>query len=499
MREKLVLERAREEGWALAFNDVRLRPAHSEIMPDEVNLETMFSRNVGLKIPIVSAAMDTVTESRLAIQLAKLGGLGVIHRGLTIEKQASEVAKVKHSLHGLIENPICAKADDTVLSLLNSRNEKGYSFHSFPVIDDDGKLVGIVTQTDVLFCRDYNQKLGEIMTSNLFTASKGITMDDAYEVMMKNRVKVLPLVDENGKISGMYAAVDLRRIMDGSAVNYNLDDKGQLRVGAAVGVGNEALKRVKRLYEKGIDVIVIDTAHGDSKGVIDTLKRIKNRYPKLDVVVGDVSIGDSAKRLADEGADGIKIGQGPGSICTTRIIAGVGRPQLAAVYDCARVLEGYNIPLCADGGITYSGDITIAIAAGADSVMIGSLLAGTDETPVEIVLAQGRQWKSYRGMGSLGAMKQHKSSRQRYLQEGRREKDLIPEGVEGLAPYRGKLEGVIKYLVGGLKQGMGYIGVKDISELRENTEFDRVTNAGINESHPHDVNITEEAPNYRGR
>ena len=495
MKDKLVLERAREEGLALTFDDVRLRTDYTDVMPDEVSIESKFSRNVGLKIPIVSAAMDTVTEYGLAIELAKLGGIGVIHRNLSVKDQAFHVEKVKYHLNGLIEKPICFYEDEDVFSILAKREEKGYTFHSFPVLNREKKLVGIITGNDFEFCGDSSLKAKDIMSTELLSAHEGTTIDEAYNLMREVKKKILPLVTEKGKIVGMYVFSDVKRIKTRSAQTYNLDSKGQLRVAAAVGIGEEALERVNKLSEK-VDVIVIDTAHGDSKSVIATLREIKKNY-SLDVVVGNVSIGESARRLVEAGADGIKVGQGPGSICTTRVIAGIGRPQVSAVYDCAKASDGEDISFCADGGIRSSGDISIAIAAGAHSVMIGNMLAGTEEAPGNIVFVEGRQWKSYRGMGSIGVMETSKSSRERYLQQQTGKNQLIAEGIEGLVPYKGKLEDVIFQYVGGLRRGMGYVGAASIEELREEGDFDRITAAGFSESHPHDIKITQDSPNYR--
>ncbi|MBS3080526.1 IMP dehydrogenase [Candidatus Pacearchaeota archaeon] len=497
MRDKIVLEKARNEGLALTFDDVRLRSNYAEDMPDEVDVGSKFSRNVRLKIPIVSAAMDNVTEYGLAIELAKLGGIGVIHRkNISIKDQVSHVEKVKYHLNGLIEKPIWVYEDESVFSILSRREEKGYTFHSFPVLNREGKLVGIITGNDFEFCRNSSLKAKDIMTTELLLAPMGTTIDEAYDKMCKAKKKILPLVKNNGEIVGMYVFSDVKRIKTRSAETYNVDSKGQLRVAAAVGTGEEAFERVARLSEKNVDVIVIDTAHGDSKYVIDTLKEIKRNY-SLDVVVGNVSIGESAKRLVNAGADGIKVGQGPGSICTTRVIAGIGRPQVSAVYDCAKAIEESDIPICADGGLRNSGDITIAIAAGAHSVMMGSMLAGTEEAPGNIIFVEGRQWKSYRGMGSLGAMEISGSSRERYLQQQTEKNQLIPEGVEGLAPYKGRLADVIFQYIGGLRRGMGYVGAASIEELRNKGDFDRITTAGFSESHPHDIKIIKESPNYR--
>jgi len=498
MRDKLVLQRAREEGLALTFDDVRLKTGYAEVMPNNVNLESKFSRNVGLKVPVVSAAMDTVTEYKLAIELAKLGGMGVIHRSLSIEDQASQVARVKHHLNGLIEKPICIYQDEKVSSVLLRRESKDYTFHSFPVLDRDDKLVGIVTGNDFEFCVNDSLSIGDIMSTQLLTVPEETSIDDAFRLMCKGKKKILPLVNNDGKLVGMYAFKDVKRIKTGSAETYNVDTRGQLRVGAAVGVGEDALERVSRLSDRNVDVVVIDTAHGDSKDVIDTLKKIKKDY-SLDVVVGNVSVGASAERLAGAGADGIKVGQGPGSICTTRVIAGTGRPQISAVYECTKSIEKYgrDIPICADGGLRNSGDITLAIAAGAHTVMMGSMLAGTEEAPGKIVFVEGLQWKDYRGMGSIGAMEKSSGARERYLQKRSGKNQLIPEGVEGLVLYKGRLADVLFQYIGGLRSGMGYVGAASIEELREKGEFDRITLAGFSESHPHDVKIIKDSPNYR--
>jgi IMP dehydrogenase len=501
MREKQVFESARKECFALTFDDVRLRTGYSKVMPAAVSLKTKFSRNVPIEIPVASAAMDTVTESRLAIELAKLGGIGVIHRSLTPDEQARHVARVKNHLNGRINSPIWVYEEETIESILKKREEKGYGFHSFPVISrTGGALVGILTATDFDFCDDISKKAREVMTKAPRAAPSRTTMKEAYEIMRETRIRSLPLVDEQGTLVGMYVFTDVKRILTRNAITYNLDNKERLRVAAAIGTGREALERLERLVAENVDVVVIDTAHADSEPVYETLKAIKKSHPDLDVVVGNISIGDSAKRLADAGADGIKIGQGPGSICTTRIVAGVGRPQLSAVYDCARALESYGIPVCADGGLKNSGDIPIALAAGAHSVMMGSMLAGTEESPGQTVFVKGRQWKRYRGMGSLSAMEESKGSRERYLQEESVKDKLVPEGIEGLTPYKGRLEIVMHQYIGGLRKGMGYVGAASIEELREKGDFDRITNAGLAESHPHDIIITEDAPNYeRGR
>ncbi|MFA5763550.1 MAG: IMP dehydrogenase [archaeon] len=499
MFEKVLLENASKEGLALTFNDVRLKTGYSQIMPDNVDTQTFFSKNVSLKVPIVSAAMDTVTESKMAIAIAKLGGIGIIHKNMTIEEQASQVAKVKHHLNGLIEKPICVYEDEIISSVLQKIQEK-YSFTSFPVLSHEEKLVGIVTGNDFDFCKDENLLIKDIMTptSNLLTMPKGTTLKKAYEAMISQKKKVIPLVNSENKLEGLYIFSDVQRIVKGSFEKYNTDKKESLVVGAAIGTGPDAIMRATKLVREQVDVLVIDTAHGDSLPVYETIKEIKKMFPNVDVVVGNISVGDSAKRLIEAGVDGIKVGQGPGSICTTRIIAGIGRPQVSAIYDCAKIAQEHNVPICADGGLTNSGDITIAIAAGASCVMLGSMLAGTEETPGETIFLDGQPRKIYRGMGSLGAMEKNKGSRERYGQKDTGKAELVPEGIEGIVLSKGKLKDVIVQYIGGLKRGMGYVGAATIEELQEKGQFDRLTNAGMVESHPHDIKITKDSPNYKG-
>ena len=481
-----------EDELALTFDDVRLRTGFSEVMPDAVDITTFFSRNVPLQIPFVSAAMDTVTEHQMAIAMAKAGGLGIIHRNLTPEMQAKEVARVKYHLNGKITEPICVNETITISELLQLKEQKGYTFHTFPVLNQKRQLVGVLTETYFDCCIDPSRLAREVMSTNLVTSHPRTTVQAAYDRMIQERKKVLPLVNKQGHLTGLYIFSDVRRIVTESSAHYNVDDNGQLRVGAAIGVND--FERVEKLLDKRVDVVVIDTAHADTKPVIDTLKQLKKRYTSLDVVVGNISEKESARRLLDAGADGIKIGQGPGSICTTRIVAGVGTPQVTAVYWCARVADEYKVPVCADGGLRNSGDIPIAIGAGAHSLMMGNMFAGTNEAPGEIVFLEGKQWKGYRGMGSEGAMQQHAASRERY----RTGKSLlVPEGVEGLTPYKGPLATVISTNIGGLRIGMGYVGAATIEELRAKGNFQRITNAGINESHPHDVRIVKDAPNYK--
>lgn len=489
-------EKMGAQGLALTYDDVRLKTGYSTVPPSHVNLKSMFSRRVGLNIPIASAAMDTVTDGAMAIAIAKQGGIGVIHRNLSPKEQATQVKRSKYHLNGLIEKPTTVRESDTLESVLHRRNEKKYSFHSFPVLGSDGRLVGLLTRNDFDFCSDSSLPVSRVMTTELVTAPSGTTLNEAYDIMSRQKKKILPLVDTDHRLAGMYVFSDVARIRRGSSSIYNLDEAGHLRVAAAIGVDDDAFERIE-LLGRHVDVVVIDTAHGDSEPVFRTLRAIKKMNPLFDVVVGNVSEGESAKRLVLAGADGIKVGQGPGAICTTRIVAGIGAPQVTAVYNCAKAIEGSGVPICADGGIRYSGDIPIAIGAGAHSVMLGSVLAGTKEAPGDSIMREGVPVKVYRGMGSLAAMETHRASRERY---GQTEKDggkLVPEGVETVVPFRGNVEDVLYQYVGGLRAGMGYVGAADIEELREKADFRRILEAGIRESHPHDVTMTSDAPNYR--
>lgn len=481
---------------AVTYGEVRLKTGYSETMPSRVSLETRFSRRVPLKIPIVSAAMDTVTESRLAIALAKLGGLGVIHKNLDPEAQREEVRRVKFHLSGLIAKPITVRDDMTMARIQAMREEKGFSFHSFPVIDAQERLVGIITENDFDFCTDFTQKSSHVMTRELVTAPPDTSIDAAWRIMLEAKKKVLPLMNPDGSLAGMYLFTDLKRIKSSADMN-NIDSEGRLRVGAAVGVGEEAFHRVALLVGWA-DVIVIDTAHGDHRDVLGTLKRIKDAHD-IDVVVGNISQGGSAKRLADAGADGIKVGQGPGSICTTRIVAGVGCPQVTATYYAAKETADMDVPICADGGIEYSGDIPIAIAAGADCVMMGRILAGTTEAPGEPDFSFNPPRKYYRGMGSRSAMESSRGSRERYLQEDVSPGKLVPEGVPSLIPFLGPLKTVVEKYLGGLRAGMGYVGAATIQELREKGDFDRISGEGLRESHPHGVEVLPESSDPRRR
>lgn len=475
----------------LTFDDVVLVPAKSEVLPSEVDTQTRVSRNIAINIPIVSAAMDTVTEARLAIALAREGGLGVIHRVLSPADQAVEVDKVKKSESGMIIDPITISPDQTIRDAHQLMSK--YRISGIPVTKQ-GKLVGILTNRDLRFESRMDLKVSQVMTrEKLVTAPEGTSLEKAREILHECRIEKLPVVNKRFELKGLITIKDIeKRIKYPHACK---DRHGRLRVGAAVGVGGDADQRVALLAKAGVDVVVVDTAHGHARSVLDTVKFIKQKYPSMEVVAGNVGTAAAAKDLAKAGADAVKVGVGPGSICTTRVVSGAGMPQLTAITDCASALTGSGIPIIADGGIKYSGDITKALAAGASSVMVGGLLAGTEESPGETVLFQGRTYKVYRGMGSLGAME--KGGKDRYSQVGRPESKLVPEGIEGRVPYKGTLAGVVYQLVGGVKSGMGYCGCRTIPELQKNATFIRQTLAGLREGHVHDVIITKEAPNYR--
>lgn len=475
---------------ALTFEDVLLVPQYSEILPKEVDISTKFSKNISLNIPLVSAAMDTVTEHRAAIMMARLGGIGVIHKNMDVESQVKEVKRVKKSESGVIIDPVSINPEATIFQALEIMKE--YRISGVPVVDESNKLIGILTNRDLRFETNFNKKISDVMTKiPLITAPKGCTLDDAKKIFSTNKVEKLPIVDENGKLEGLITIKDLKKRQE--YPNSNKDAFGRLRVAAAIGVGH--IERAIELCKVGVDALVIDSAHGHSKGIIDTLKELKTKINGVDIIVGNVANPNSIKDLADAGADGIKVGIGPGSICTTRIVAGVGVPQVSAIADCASQAKKFGIPIIADGGIKYSGDIAKAIAAGASSVMVGSLLAGCDESPGELITFQGRQYKSYRGMGSLGAMS--RGSSDRYFQEGTAQEKLVPEGIEGRVPYAGSLKNVIHQLIGGLRSSMGYCGSQNIEIFQDKAEFVEITSAGLRESHAHDVIITQEAPNYR--
>ncbi len=478
----------------LTFDDVLLIPAYSEVLPREVKLITKFSRNIQLNIPLVSAAMDTVTEAQLAIAIAREGGIGVIHKNMSIEAQAKQVHSVKRAENGMIYDPVTIKRGSTVKDALDLMSE--YHIGGIPVVDDERRLVGIVTNRDLRFEKNLRRTIDEVMTSkNLVTTNQSTDLQQAADILQNHKIEKLPVVDKNGKLIGLVTYKDITKAKDKP---FACKDKlGRLRVAAGVGVTADSMERVAALVDAGVDAIVIDTAHGHSKGVVSVLKQVKVAYPQIDVVVGNIATGEAARYLVDAGADGVKVGIGPGSICTTRVIAGVGVPQLSAVYDVAKALEGTGIPLIADGGIRYSGDIVKALAAGGYSVMLGGLLAGVEESPGETIIYNGRKFKSYRGMGSLEAME--KGSKDRYFQAGETDvKKLVPEGIAARVPYKGSLYEVIYQMVGGLRAGMGYCGAADIEALHQ-AKFTRITNAGVAESHPHDVTITSESPNYSSR
>lgn len=485
-------------GLALTYDDVRLKTGHAAVMPSEVKLTTRFSRNVPLNIPIVSSPMDTVTESRMAIAMAKAGGLGVIHRNLNPKSQANEVGKVKSYLNGLVAKPICVFGDETINMIENRRRQEGWNFHSFPVLDRDGKLIGLLTKNDFDLCDDTQLTASAVMTKGLITAKQGTDLETAYEIMRVQKKKVLPLLDSDGRICGMYVFSDVKRIRAGTFDGYNTDPGGHLRVAAAVGVGEAEVERAAFLAAAGVDALVIDTAHGDTAPVFQTFKLLREKFAGLDIVVGNISEGKSAARLLELGVDGIRVGQGPGSICTTRIVAGIGCPQVTAIYNCAFALDGSVIPICADGGIRFSGDITVAIGSGAHNVMLGRLLAGTDEAPGDLLMIRGAPHKTYRGMGSIGAMADNEAARQRYQQGDVGKDRLVPEGIEGAVPYQGPVANLLHQYVEGLRRGMGYTGSASIEELRKKGDFYRYSPAGMAESHPHDVTQIKDAPNYPG-
>ncbi|WP_456455396.1 IMP dehydrogenase [Thermovibrio sp.] len=476
---------------ALTFDDVLLVPNYSEVLPTQVDVKTKLTKKITLNIPIMSAAMDTVTEAELAIAIAREGGIGIIHKNMSIEEQAEEVDRVKRSESGMIVKPVVVKPEQTIREA--EELMKKYRISGLPVVNDEGKLVGIITNRDIRFVKDFSKRIEEVMTKeNLRTVPVGTTLEEAKEILQKYKIEKLPVVDDKGYLKGLITIKDIEK--KEKYPNACKDELGRLMVGAAVGVGEEALRRAEALIEAGVDLIVIDTAHGHTKGVISMVEKLKGLYPEVDVVAGNVATPEGTEALIKAGADAVKVGIGPGSICTTRIVAGVGVPQLTAVAQCAEVADKYDISIIADGGIKFSGDIAKAIGAGARVVMIGSLFAGTKESPGELVLYQGRSYKVYRGMGSLGAMK--KGSKDRYFQSEVEEKKLVPEGIEGMVPYRGPLADTIHQLVGGLRAGMGYCGAANIEEMRKKARFVKITSAGLKESHVHDVIITKEAPNY---
>lgn len=472
----------------LTFDDVLLIPAHSDVLPRDVDVRTHLTQNVTLNIPVMSAGMDTVTEAEMAIAMAREGGIGVIHKNMSIDEQAREVKLVKRSEHGIIVDPIYLAPDNT----LSDADELMNKYHISGVpITESGKLVGIITNRDMRFETDLSRPISDIMTSKgLITAPEHTTMEEAKRILQAHRIEKLPLVDDNGHLKGLITIRDIEKMR--KFPNSNKDSDGRLKVAAAIGVTSDVEDRVEALLDAKADVLVIDTAHGHSEGVLQTIRRLRKAFPHLELIAGNVATYDATKALIEAGVSAVKVGIGPGSICTTRVIAGIGVPQITAIYDCAKAAEGTGIPIIADGGIQYSGDIAKALGAGASCVMLGNLLAGTEEAPGEMIIYQGKNYKSYRGMGSLGAMQA--GSKDRYFQQNA--KKLVPEGIEGRIPYKGHVSDVLFQLIGGLRASMGYCGAKDIKAMNEDTQFIQITGAGLRESHPHDVSITKEAPNY---
>ncbi|GGC92043.1 inosine-5'-monophosphate dehydrogenase [Flavobacterium lutivivi] len=479
-------------GEGLTYDDVLLIPSYSEVLPREVNIQSKFTKNITLNVPVVSAAMDTVTESSMAIAMAQEGGIGVLHKNMTIEQQAAKVRKVKRAESGMIIDPVTLPLSATVGDAKNAMKE--FSIGGIPVVDENGILKGIVTNRDLRFEKQNSRSILEVMTSqNLVTAAEGTTLQEAEGILQENKIEKLPVVDANFKLVGLITFRDITKLTQKPIANK--DKFGRLRVAAAIGVTGDAIDRATALVNAGVDAIIIDTAHGHTQGVVSVLKEVKAKFPNLDVVVGNIATANAAKFLVENGADAVKVGIGPGSICTTRVVAGVGFPQFSAVLEVAEALKGTGIPVIADGGIRYTGDIPKAIAAGASSVMLGSLLAGTKESPGETIIFEGRKFKSYRGMGSVEAMQE--GSKDRYFQDVEDDiKKLVPEGIVGRVPYKGELNESMQQFIGGLRAGMGYCGAKDIQVLQETAQFVKITNSGIKESHPHNVTITKEAPNY---
>lgn len=479
-------------GEGLTYDDVLLVPAYSEILPREVNIQTKFTRNISINVPIVSAAMDTVTESRMAIAMAREGGIGVLHKNMTIEDQALKVRKVKRAESGMIIDPVTLPVTAKVKDAKDHMRE--HSIGGIPIVDDEGKILGIVTNRDLRFEKNNSRPISEVMTSqNLVTVAEGTSLEEAEGILQENKIEKLPVVNSDNKLVGLITFRDITKLTQKPIANK--DSYGRLRVAAAIGVTGDAVDRAEALVKAGVDAVVIDTAHGHTQGVVRVLKEVKKKFPDLEVIVGNIATAEAARYLVEAGADAVKVGIGPGSICTTRVVAGVGFPQFSAVLEVAAAIKGSGVPVIADGGIRYTGDIPKAIAAGADTVMLGSLLAGTKESPGETIIYEGRKFKSYRGMGSVEAMRQ--GSKDRYFQDVEDDiKKLVPEGIVGRVPYKGDLFESIHQFVGGLRAGMGYCGARDIKTLQENGRFVKITSSGIHESHPHDVTITKESPNY---
>ena len=482
----------------LTYDDVTLVTQYADFLPDEASLETKLTSRTKMKIPFMSAAMDTVTESPMAIAMALAGGIGCIHKNLEEDDQAKEVAKVKNYLNGLIANPICFHENDDISFLRAEKRRMGLKFNGFPVLDADDRLVGMITTSDMRFAPMEARKLKDVMQPAPITAKPGTSLKKAYDLMRAAKIGKLPLIDKSGKVVGLYSFTDVQRLVENQNPTYNCDDKFRLRVAASVSGGKGDLSRMETLAAAGVYVVVVDSAHGHSRGIMEMTKYIVKHFPKVDVIAGNIATGEAAVALAKCGAHAVKVGIGPGSICTTRVVCGVGIPQLTAVYSAAKALRGSGVAVIADGGIKLSGDVPKALAAGADSVMLGSVLAGTEESPGEKIYSNGRQYVVYRGMGSMAALKNGKGSRARYFQDNENEDDLVPQGIEGMVPYSGHVKSIMTQFCGGLKASLGYCGARTIAQLQEKGKFYRVTANGLREARPHDITITKEAPNYRG-
>lgn len=480
----------------LTYDDVTLVTQYADFLPDDASLETRLTARIKMNTPFISAAMDTVTEAPMAIAMALEGGIGVIHKNLEDFEQAEQVAKVKNHLNGLIANPVCFHEDDDISFLRKEKAERKLKFNGFPVLDKDDCLVGMITGSDMRFAPMNAMKLKEVMQKTILAGKPGTSLKKAYEIMRANKIGKLPLVDKKGHVVGLYSFTDVQRIVEHSNNAANCDDKFRLRVAASVSGGKGDYGRMEKLADAGVDVVVVDSAHGHSKGIMDMTRWIVKHFPKIDVIAGNIATGEAALALAKAGAHAVKVGIGPGSICTTRVVCGVGIPQLTAVYSAAKALGG-SIPVIADGGIKISGDVPKALAAGADTVMLGSVLAGTEESPGEKIYSNGRQYVVYRGMGSMAALKNGKGSRARYFQDNESDEDLVPQGIEGMVPYSGRVKSIMTQFCGGLRASLGYCGTKTIAELQKKGKFYRVTAAGLREARPHDITITKEAPNYR--
>lgn len=481
----------------LTYDDVTLVTQYADFLPDDASLETKLTSRQKMKVPFISAAMDTVTEAPMAIAMALAGGIGVIHKNLEEDAQAAEVAKVKNYLNGLIAKPVCFHANDDIAFLRAEKRRLGLTFNGFPVLDDEDRLVGMISGADMRYAPMDAAKLRDVMQKDPITAKPGTSLKKAYDIMRAHKMGKLPLVDKAGHVVGLYSFTDVQRLVENKNPSYNCDEQFRLRVSASVSGGKGDLTRMEKLAEAGVDVVVVDSAHGHSKGIMEMTKYIVKNFPKVDVIAGNIATGEAAVALAKCGAHAVKVGIGPGSICTTRVVCGVGIPQLTAVYSAAKALRGSGVAVIADGGIKLSGDVPKALAAGADSVMLGSVLAGTEESPGEKIYANGRKYVVYRGMGSMAALKNGKGSRARYFQDNESEDDLVPQGIEGMVPYSGHVSSIMTQFCGGLRASLGYCGTKTVAELQARGKFYRVTAAGQREARPHDITITKEAPNYR--